>query len=159
MRWEPHLSQGYDNETIMRSRVPNRLHKFGVRNSMIYNQLINNILHTRWFPTSCKGTRILGLCTVQTLNRSTFGAKRLRLQANGGFCRRVPPPRVLTKEKAMNICAKEIPGTAPTLNRSTWSEAKAPSGARPGRVFDDEGGKYGKANRPRGCMRGQSPLY
>ena len=50
-------------------------------------------------------------------------------------------------------------GTAPTLNRSTWSEAKAPSGARPGRVFDDEGGKYGKAKRPRGCMRGQSPLY
>ena len=49
--------------------------------------------------------------------------------------------------------------TAPTLNRSTWSEAKAPSGARPGRVFDDEGGRYGKANRPRGCMRGQSPLY
>ena len=34
----------------------------------------------------------------------------------------------------------------------------APSGARPGRVFDDEGGKYGKA-KPRGCMRGQSPLY
>ena len=26
----------------------------------------------------------------------------------------------------------------------------APSGARPGRVFDDEGGKYGKANRPYG---------
>jgi len=51
------------------------------------------------------------------------------------------------------------PRTAPTLNRSTWSEAMAPSGARPGRVFDDEGGKYGKANRPRGCMRGQSPLY
>ena len=49
--------------------------------------------------------------------------------------------------------------TAPTLNRSTWSEAMAPSGARPGRVFDDEGVKYGKANRPRGCMRGQSPLY
>ena len=48
---------------------------------------------------------------------------------------------------------------APTLNRSTWSEAMAPSGARPGWVFDDEGGKYGKANRPRGCMRGQGPLY
>ena len=31
--------------------------------------------------------------TAQTLNRSTFGAQRLRLQANGGFCRRVPPSR------------------------------------------------------------------
>ena len=51
------------------------------------------------------------------------------------------------------------PGIAPTLNRSTWSEAMAPSGARPGRVFDDEGGKYGKAKRPQGCMMGQSPLY
>ena len=40
-------------------------------------------------------------------------------------------------------------GTAPTLNRSTWSEAKAPSGARPGRVFDDEGGKYGTDARAR----------
>ena len=86
-------------------------------------------------------------------------AKRLSRQANGGFCRRVPSPRVLTKEKVKNTCDKEIPGTVPTLNRSTWSEAMAPSGARPGRVFDDEGGKYGKANRPRGCMRGQSPLY
>ena len=34
-------------------------------------------------------------------------------------------------------------GTALTLNRSTLSEAMAPSGARPGRVFADVGGKYG----------------
>ena len=42
------------------------------------------------------------------------------------------------------------PGTAPTLNRSTWSEATAPSGARPARVFADVGGKYGKGLRPQG---------
>ena len=41
-------------------------------------------------------------------------------------------------------------GTAPTLNRSTWSEAKTASAARPARVFSDVGGKYGKGLRPQG---------
>ena len=98
--------------------------------------------------------RIFGPGTAQTLNRSTFGAQRLRLQANGGFCRRVPSPkerkkcntlgfRTLLTLKYENKCERAPSALIPTLNRSTWSEAMAPSGARPGRVFDDEGGKYG----------------
>ena len=41
----------------------------------------------------CEKHKEHGLSTALTLNRSTFGATRLRLQANGGFCRRVPSPR------------------------------------------------------------------
>ena len=50
-------------------------------------------------------------------------------------------------------------GTAPTLNRSTLSEAKAASAARPARVFADVGGKYGKGLRPQGGRGNPIPPY
>ena len=50
-------------------------------------------------------------------------------------------------------------GTAPTLNRSTLSEAKAASAARPARVFADAGGKYGKGLRPQGVRGNPIPPY
>ena len=50
-----------------------------------------------------------GLSTAHTLNRSTFGAQRLRLQANGGFCRRVPSPREGIKTCGLSfLLASEI---------------------------------------------------
>jgi hypothetical protein len=105
----------------------------------------------------CKQKRLKMLVRVPMMDRYKHSAKIQRpwhctnteskhLSGRSDFaCRRTaasaaesPPPRVLTKDKVMNTCAKVIPGTAPTLNRSTWSEAMAPSGARPGRVFADK---------------------
>ena len=79
---------------------------------------------------------------------------------NGGSARlalQLPDLQALANALVPNLgnYAKTRPCTAPTLNRSTLSEAKAASAARPARVFADEGGKYGKGLRPQG-VRGNS---
>ena len=62
-------------------------------------------------------------------------------------------------ERSRKQTRKPGPGIAPTLNRSTRSEAMAPSGARPARVFADVGGKYGKGLRPQGVRGNPIPPY
>ena len=51
--WEPLTLQDFDNQLIIKPRVPNLLSFGEVRNPVRDNLFIINIMWRGWFPTSC----------------------------------------------------------------------------------------------------------
>ena len=60
---------------------------------IICNMLSINELQNHHTQTSAKSMKKTALALHRRRIEAPFGAKRLSLQANGGFCRRVPSPR------------------------------------------------------------------